>query len=95
VAHDQAANNNLHARGQSFLVQVKFRQNNCWQGTIQWLEGQKTCSFRSLLEMLRLMDEALEITTASEDKQDSRSWTTAAQEIAETKSLFPWHSRSE
>jgi hypothetical protein len=74
VAHSQAANYKCRAKGQSFLIQIKFRENSCWQGTIQWLEGQKSCSFRSLLEMLRLMDEALERTTASEDKQEIRSW---------------------
>ncbi len=89
MAHNQAANHKGHAKGQSFLVQIKFRQNNCWQGRIQWLEGQKTCSFRSMLEMLRLMEEALDKTAAPEDKQDIRSWETAAQEIAEMKSLFP------
>jgi hypothetical protein len=92
VAHSQTANHKRHAKGQSFLVQIKFRQNNCWQGTIQWLEGQKTCSFRSVLEMLRLMDEALEKTAAPEDRQDIRSWETEP-EKAEKKSLPPGKSR--
>jgi hypothetical protein len=76
VAHSQAANHKRYAKGQSFLIQVKFRQDNCWQGTIQWLEGQKSCSFRSLLEMLRLMDEALKATASPEDKQEMRCWET-------------------
>jgi len=85
VAHSQQTNYKRHARGQSFLVEIKFRQNNCWQGTIQWLDGKKTCSFRSLLEMLQLMDEALEKTAAPEDKQETRSWETVTQEKAEKK----------
>lgn len=43
-----------------FVVHVQFRQNATWQGTIQWLEGNKTQHFRSALEMLHMMDEALE-----------------------------------
>ncbi len=43
----------------TFVVQVQFRQNATWQGTIQWLEEKKSRKFRSLLEMIKLMDEAL------------------------------------
>lgn len=43
-----------------FVVHVQFRQNATWQGTIQWLEGDKVQRFRSALEMLKLMDEALD-----------------------------------
>lgn len=93
MAHSQAANHKRHTKGQSFLVQIKFRQNSCWQGSVQWLEGKKTCSFRSLLELLQLMDEALEKTAVPEEKRETRSWETEPQEIAEMKSLFPGQSR--
>ncbi len=43
----------------TFVVQVQFRQNATWQGTIQWLEEKKSRKFRSMLEMIKLMDEAL------------------------------------
>lgn len=43
----------------SFVIQVKCLQNATWQGTIQWLEGKKTQNFRSALELIRLMDNAL------------------------------------
>ena len=88
MAHSQQTNHKRHARGQSFLVEIKFRQNNCWQGTVQWLEGQKTCSFRSMLELLRLMDEALEKTVAPEDKQETRSWEQEAQERSKGSGLY-------
>ena len=42
-----------------FVVHVQFRQNATWQGTIQWVEKNKTQRFRSTLEMLKLMDEVL------------------------------------
>ena len=44
----------------TFVVHVQFRQNATWQGTIQWLEEKKTQKFRSMLEMLKLMDQALQ-----------------------------------
>lgn len=42
-----------------FVVHVQFRQNATWQGTIEWVEENKTQRFRSALEMLKLMEEAL------------------------------------
>lgn len=72
MPRDQAAKHELHARGQSFFIQVKFRRNNCWHGTIQWLEGRKTLSFRSMLELMLLMHEALEKADSGEEKP--RSW---------------------
>lgn len=43
----------------TFVIQVQFRQNATWQGTLQWVERGETRRFRSTLEMLMLMDEAL------------------------------------
>lgn len=42
----------------TFLVHIKFRQNASWQGSITWVEKEKTQNFRSALEMMKLMDEA-------------------------------------
>lgn len=44
----------------NFVVHVQFRQNATWQGTVQWLDKNKTQQFRSALELLKLMDEALD-----------------------------------
>lgn len=44
----------------TFIVHVQFRQNATWQGTIQWVDMNKTQSFRSTLEMIKLIDEALD-----------------------------------
>mgnify|MGYP000888378805 FL=1 len=43
----------------TFIIQVQFRQNSSWQGTITWTEKKKTLRYRSTLEMLKLMDSAL------------------------------------
>lgn len=74
MAQSQAAKYELHAKGQSFLVQIRFRENNCWQGTIQWLEGRTARSFRSLLEMILLINEALDKADTGEDKPGTRTW---------------------
>ena len=42
----------------TFAVRVLFRQNASWQGSIQWVEGNREESFRSVLELLFLMDSA-------------------------------------
>jgi len=43
----------------TFEISVRFQQNSTWQGQILWAEKNMKQSFRSVLEMLRLMDEAM------------------------------------
>lgn len=43
----------------TFHLRVLFRQNASWQGSILWLEGKQEESFRSVLELLMMMDSAL------------------------------------
>jgi hypothetical protein len=43
-----------------FIIHVKFRQNSTWQGEIKWVDKDKTQYFRSSLEMVKLIDRALE-----------------------------------
>ena len=49
----------------TFQVRVLFRQNCSWQGTVHWLDGRKEESFRSVLELILLMDTALSLEKAS------------------------------
>lgn len=44
---------------ETFVIRVVNTQKATWQGTITWMDGKKTESFRSALEMIRLMDSAL------------------------------------
>lgn len=46
----------------TFTIRVLFRQNTTWQGTIHWAEGSQNQEYRSVLEMLFLMDSALQKT---------------------------------
>lgn len=42
-----------------FIVNVQFRQNASWQGTVKWAEQNQEVRFRSTLELLKIMDGAL------------------------------------
>lgn len=53
----------------SFLIQVKFQRNSTWQGSIKWIEENKTQNFRSVLEMIKLMDDSLQ-----QDKKRKINW---------------------
>lgn len=43
----------------TFALRVMFRQNASWQGSVTWLETGREESFRSVLELLLMMDGAL------------------------------------
>lgn len=43
----------------TFAIRILFRQNISWQGSVTWLEGRQEESFRSVLELILLMDNAL------------------------------------
>ena len=52
----------MRSRGKkehTFLIRVIDQQNGTWQGSILWAEEKKEQYFRSALEMLKLIDEAL------------------------------------
>lgn len=57
---------NLIGEKATFIVQVQFRQNATWQGSISWVEQKKEQKFRSALEMIKLMDSALNECTKEE-----------------------------
>ena len=59
----------------TFEIAVRFRQNATWQGQITWVEKNLKQNFRSVLEMLRLMDEALmeDVKTKNEVAWEDRS----------------------
>lgn len=43
----------------TFAIRVMFRRNASWQGSVTWLEGNRQESFRSVLELLLLMNSAI------------------------------------
>lgn len=54
----------------TFVVHVQYRQNATWQGKIIWADQKTECNFRSALEMIKLIDQAVEA-SAPEDGSDN------------------------
>ena len=62
---------------QSFFVKVLYCQHNSWQGEIQWLDAKRTRRFRSALELVALIQEAMETTKGDDHAARLRSWESA------------------
>lgn len=45
---------------ETFVVHVVSQENSTWQGQVTWLDEKETRSFRSMLELIKLMDAAME-----------------------------------
>lgn len=66
-----------------FLIRINFRQHTTWQGEIEWLDGRikpPKIFFRSLLEMIRLMQEAVEKETRGGADEKLYSWDDGTEE---------------
>ena len=46
----------------TFQIQIQFRQHTSWQGTVLWKEHHTQQHFRSALELILLLDSALQET---------------------------------
>lgn len=46
--------------GETFVVRVTGWEGSTWQGQVTWLDERETRSFRSMLELIKLMDAAME-----------------------------------
>ena len=53
---------------QTFVVEVIDQQNASWQGSVNWINTGKKEHFRSALELIRLIDSALEEDRKTEEK---------------------------
>ena len=49
----------LKLKGKTFVVDIKSTQDDTWKGTILWTQENKEVSFRSALELIRLLDSAV------------------------------------
>ena len=65
----------------TFVVSVLFRQNASWQGTIQWCDGREKLQFRSVLELLYIMNSAIELNTNNIRKKPASTDAPALQGI--------------
>lgn len=71
IVAENRENKILKANGQTFVVNIKCRQNHTWQGTVNWVEQKKALPFRSALELIKLMDSAMEST---EEEENTTEW---------------------
>jgi len=55
----------------SFLVKIKYRKNSSWQGSVQWIESGKSQNFKSCLELIRLMDLAVNTGVETEESGEN------------------------
>ena len=59
---------------ETFIVRVQHRENNSWQGRITWVDKNKTLTFRSIWEMVHMMENALYEDAPPEEIPQIRSW---------------------
>ena len=63
-----------HGELGTFVVRVQHRQNNSWQGMITWMEENKTLHFRSVWEMVKLIESALNTKVDLSELEKEPSW---------------------
>ena len=54
----------------TFIIRVQHRQNSSWQGRITWMEENRTMQFRSIWEMIKLMESAVDKVSDQEGGED-------------------------
>lgn len=59
IAQMEASKDIREGEKATFSLRILFRQNSSWQGSLMWHEGKTEEPFRSVLELLMLMDSAL------------------------------------
>ena len=47
-------------KADTFLVKIMDHEHATWQGKVTWIEGQREQYFRSALELIKLIDDAVE-----------------------------------
>ena len=52
-------NQNIDKKKGTFVVKIEYCQHGTWQGQVIWAEENRVERFRSALELVRLMDEAM------------------------------------
>ncbi len=62
----------MHGDLGTFIIRVQHRQNSSWQGRITWVEQDKTLYFRSVWEMMKLIEEAM--ADHKEEETETPTW---------------------
>ena len=61
---------NRQKKTETFIIKVMDQQNATWQGSVTWVDEQREQYFRSTLELLKLIDGALEKRNDDEENSD-------------------------
>ena len=61
---------NRQKKTETFIIKVMEQQNATWQGSVTWVDEQREQYFRSTLELLKLIDGALEKRNDDEENSD-------------------------
>lgn len=61
---------NRQKKTETFIIKVVDQQNATWQGSVTWVDEQREQYFRSTLELLKLIDGALEKRNDDEENSD-------------------------
>lgn len=67
------ARSKRHSDIGTFVVRVMQHQNGTWQGKITWVDADKSMNFRSVWEMVRLMEEGL-LSSGDFGEEDIPKW---------------------
>lgn len=43
----------------TFIIDIKDCKNETWQGSLSWVQGKRSENFRSALELIKLIDSAV------------------------------------
>ncbi len=62
----RAARKNIR---EEFIVRIIYNEHATWQGEITWVEKQEKQYFRSALELLKLIDRAVEESQLADSRQ--------------------------
>ena len=54
----------------TFIVRVQHRQNSSWQGRVTWMEQDRTIQFRSVWEMIKLIESAVDMVSEQENRPE-------------------------
>ena len=63
---NQNMKNNTYSNG-TFVVKIEHCCNESWQGEVVWAEENRKEKFRSTLELIKLMDEAMRISQGQQE----------------------------
>lgn len=61
----------MTGRKNTFIIQVMNQQNSTWQGTVTWADKRVTEHFRSLLELIQLIDSTIKAEGETDHSEES------------------------